>query len=138
MNLIKYLSFLPGYINFQELEYACIYKDSEEVWQGKLIKSLKLYVEIAVCSTANENDFFFVLAVQITEKQILPIYLKVVESSYFNSSDKVNKLRYIILIIPNFETNMCDTHSILGKEMPRCLPPFFLSLESSPTTSSGQ
>ena len=27
---------------------------------------------------------------QVTGKQILPIYLKVVESSYFNSSDKVN------------------------------------------------
>ena len=26
---------------------------------------------------------------QVTGKQILPIYLKVVESSYFNSSDKV-------------------------------------------------
>lgn len=27
---------------------------------------------------------------QVTNKQVLPIYLKVVESSYFNSSDKVN------------------------------------------------
>lgn len=26
---------------------------------------------------------------QVTEKQVLPVYLKVVESSYFNSSDKV-------------------------------------------------
>lgn len=26
---------------------------------------------------------------QVTGKQVLPIYLKVVESSYFNSSDKV-------------------------------------------------
>ncbi|XP_058091706.1 phosphate transporter PHO1 homolog 1 [Magnolia sinica] len=29
---------------------------------------------------------------KVTEKQVLPIYLKVVESSYFNSSDKVFKL----------------------------------------------
>ncbi|KAF9626050.1 hypothetical protein IFM89_030718 [Coptis chinensis] len=29
---------------------------------------------------------------KVTEKQVLPIYLKVVESSYFNSSDKVIKL----------------------------------------------
>ncbi|KAI9072623.1 hypothetical protein K1719_045419 [Acacia pycnantha] len=29
---------------------------------------------------------------KVTEKEILPIYLKVVESSYFNSSDKVMKL----------------------------------------------
>ncbi|XP_061353965.1 phosphate transporter PHO1 homolog 1 isoform X1 [Gastrolobium bilobum] len=29
---------------------------------------------------------------KVTEKQILPIYLKVVESTYFNSSDKVMKL----------------------------------------------
>ncbi|XP_010265338.1 PREDICTED: phosphate transporter PHO1 homolog 1-like [Nelumbo nucifera] len=29
---------------------------------------------------------------KVTEKQVLPIYLKVVESSYFNSSDKVVKL----------------------------------------------
>lgn len=29
---------------------------------------------------------------QVTGKQVLPIYLKVVESSYFNSSDKAIKL----------------------------------------------
>lgn len=33
---------------------------------------------------------FFLLFFQVTGKQVLPIYLKVVESSYFNSSDKVN------------------------------------------------
>lgn len=31
---------------------------------------------------------------QVTGKQILPIYLKVVESSYFNISDKVTKKIY--------------------------------------------
>lgn len=42
----------------------------------------------------------FCLCFQVTNKQVLPIYLKVVESSYFNSSDKVNlqskKLQYLV------------------------------------------
>ncbi|KAH1162311.1 hypothetical protein GLYMA_01G091800v4 [Glycine max] len=41
---------------------------------------------------------------KVTEKQILPIYIKVVESSYFNSSDKVMKLADEVeeLFIKNF------------------------------------
>lgn len=33
---------------------------------------------------------FLYVFFQVTGKQVLPIYLKVVESSYFNSSNKVN------------------------------------------------
>ncbi|XP_045833283.1 phosphate transporter PHO1 homolog 1 [Trifolium pratense] len=41
---------------------------------------------------------------KVTEKQILPIYLKVVESSYFNNSDKVVKLMDEVeeLFVKNF------------------------------------
>ncbi|XP_028776374.1 phosphate transporter PHO1 homolog 1 [Neltuma alba] len=41
---------------------------------------------------------------KVTEKEILPIYLKVVESSYFNSSDKVMKLADEVedLFVKNF------------------------------------
>ncbi|KAL0538793.1 hypothetical protein IC582_022951 [Cucumis melo] len=41
---------------------------------------------------------------KVTDKQVLPIYLKVVESSYFNSSDKVIKLADEVeeLFIKNF------------------------------------
>lgn len=37
-------------------------------------------------------NVYLIVFVQVTEKQALPIYLKVVESSYFNSSDKAVKL----------------------------------------------
>jgi hypothetical protein len=38
----------------------------------------------------------FVCVFQVTGKQVLPIYHKVVESSYFNSSDKVkHKAKFI-------------------------------------------
>ncbi|XP_054776070.1 phosphate transporter PHO1 homolog 1 [Prosopis cineraria] len=44
---------------------------------------------------------------KVTEKEILPIYLKVVESSYFNSSDKVMKLADEVedLFMKNFAQN---------------------------------
>lgn len=38
---------------------------------------------------------------QVTGKQILPVYLKVVESSYFNSSDKVMLLLTSIFHLVN-------------------------------------
>lgn len=49
-------------------------------------------------ASGNHKDPAFL---QVTEKQFLPIYLKVVESSYFNSSDKVNLFNYSK--IENFE-----------------------------------
>ncbi|KAJ6350833.1 hypothetical protein OIU78_006869 [Salix suchowensis] len=65
----------------------------------KMIKGafIELYKGLRYLETyRNLNMLAFIKILKkfdkVTEKQVLPIYLKVVESSYFNSSDKVMKL----------------------------------------------
>ncbi|RVW45419.1 Phosphate transporter PHO1-like 1 [Vitis vinifera] len=53
--------------------------------KGWLSKNLQELEHASFCKDLEEVD-------KVTGKQVLPIYLKVVESSYFNSSDKVMKL----------------------------------------------
>ncbi|WOG88906.1 hypothetical protein DCAR_0208141 [Daucus carota subsp. sativus] len=66
---------------------------------GKMIKGafIELYKGLGHLKTyRNLNMLAFAKILKkfdkVTNKQVLPIYLKVVESSYFNSSDKVMKL----------------------------------------------
>ncbi|KAL1828878.1 hypothetical protein ACET3Z_007290 [Daucus carota] len=66
---------------------------------GKMIKGafIELYKGLGYLKTyRNLNMLAFAKILKkfdkVTNKQVLPIYLKVVESSYFNSSDKVMKL----------------------------------------------
>ena len=54
-----------------------------------IIHSFIIASENPVC---NHEDPAFL---QVTGKQVLAIYLKVVESSYFNSSDKVNSVQLL-------------------------------------------
>lgn len=75
---------------FQEFEHACFCKDFEEVRQGKhMLTNLEFSGHALFPSFYQYGQHTFYVF-QVTNKQVLPIYLKVVESSYFNSSDKVN------------------------------------------------
>ncbi|KAF5191258.1 Phosphate transporter pho1-like protein [Thalictrum thalictroides] len=79
---------------------------AEKMIRGAFVE---LYKGLAYLKTyRNLNMLAFVKILKkfgkVTEKQVLPIYLKVVESSYFNSSDKVVKLTDEVeeLFVKNF------------------------------------
>ncbi|KAK9116448.1 hypothetical protein Sjap_015395 [Stephania japonica] len=67
---------------------------AEKMIKGALIELYKGLGYLKTYRHLNMHAFVKILKKfdKITEKQVLPIYLKVVESSYFNSSDKVVKL----------------------------------------------
>lgn len=74
----------------------------------------------------NKRTKHFFCGFQVTAKQILPIYLKVVESSYFNSSDKVNVrhklkcflLKYLLSIMSNFVEISVTPYQIMLRVWP--------------------
>lgn len=71
------------------LAFAKILKKFDKVsFNAWLISLSELEVYLVCACQELVTSWLF----QVTEKQILPIYLKVVESSYFNSSDKVCNL----------------------------------------------
>ncbi|KAE9614529.1 putative SPX domain-containing protein [Lupinus albus] len=67
---------------------------AEKIIKGGFVELYKGLGYLKVYRNLNLLAFIKILKKfdKVTEKQILPIYLKVVESSYFNSSDKVMKL----------------------------------------------
>ncbi|KAF7827878.1 phosphate transporter PHO1-like protein 1 [Senna tora] len=67
---------------------------AEKMIKGGLVELYKGLGYLKVYRNLNMLAFIKILKKfdKVTEKQILPIYLKVVETSYFNSSDKVIKL----------------------------------------------
>ncbi|KOM46293.1 hypothetical protein LR48_Vigan06g159900 [Vigna angularis] len=79
---------------------------AEKMIKGGFIELYKGLGYLKVYRNLNMLAFIKILKKfdKVTEKQILPIYLKVVESSYFNSSDKVVKLADEVeeLFIKNF------------------------------------
>ncbi|XP_054808894.1 phosphate transporter PHO1 homolog 1-like isoform X2 [Prosopis cineraria] len=79
---------------------------AEKMIKGGFIQLYKGLQYLKVYRSLNMLAFIKILKKfdKVTEKQILPIYLKVVETSYFNSSDKVMKLADEIeeLFVKNF------------------------------------
>ncbi|XP_027361910.1 phosphate transporter PHO1 homolog 1 [Abrus precatorius] len=79
---------------------------AEKMIKGGFIELYKGLGYLKVYRNLNMLAFIKILKKfdKVTAKQILPIYLKVVESSYFNSSDKVMKLADEVeeLFIKNF------------------------------------
>ncbi|XP_028768623.1 phosphate transporter PHO1 homolog 1-like [Neltuma alba] len=79
---------------------------AEKMIKGGFIELYKGLEYLKVYRNLNMLAFMKILKKydKVTEKQILPIYLKVVETSYFNSSDKVMKLADEIeeLFVKNF------------------------------------
>ncbi|RDY06388.1 Phosphate transporter PHO1-like 1 [Mucuna pruriens] len=79
---------------------------AEKMIKGGFIELYKGLGYLKVYRNLNMLAFIKILKKfdKVTAKQILPIYLKVVESSYFNSSDKVMKLSDDVeeLFIKNF------------------------------------
>ncbi|KAH1060091.1 hypothetical protein GLYMA_02G130200v4 [Glycine max] len=79
---------------------------AEKMIKGGFIELYKGLGYLKVYRNLNLLAFIKILKKfdKVTEKQILPIYIKVVESSYFNSSDKVMKLADEVeeLFIKNF------------------------------------
>ncbi|CAL0313058.1 unnamed protein product [Lupinus luteus] len=67
---------------------------AEKIIKGGFVELYKGLGYLKVYRNLNLLAFIKILKKfdKVTERQILPIYLKVVESSYFNSSDKVMKL----------------------------------------------
>jgi SPX domain protein involved in polyphosphate accumulation len=65
---------------------------------------------LAMCRSLNMMAFVKILKKfeKITGKQVLSIYLKVVETSYFNSSDEACVLTYI-----HFARSLCQSKGIL-------------------------
>ncbi|XP_023541788.1 phosphate transporter PHO1 homolog 1-like isoform X1 [Cucurbita pepo subsp. pepo] len=88
VELYKGLGFLKTYRQLNKLAFIKILKKFDKVSNNValIIHSFIIASENPVC---NHEDPAFL---QVTGKQVLAIYLKVVESSYFNSSDKVIKL----------------------------------------------
>ncbi|KAE9615432.1 hypothetical protein Lal_00048455 [Lupinus albus] len=88
------------HVNKKELHYA------EKMIKGGFIELYKGLGYLKVYRNLNMLAFLKILKKfdKVTEKQILPIYLKVVESSYFNNSDKVMKLADEVeeLFVKNF------------------------------------
>ncbi|OIW21636.1 hypothetical protein TanjilG_06940 [Lupinus angustifolius] len=76
------------HVNKKRLHHA------EKMIKGGFIELYKGLGYLKVYRNLNMLAFLKILKKfdKVTTKQILPIYLKVVESSYFNSSDKVMKL----------------------------------------------
>ncbi|KAE9605652.1 hypothetical protein Lal_00024884 [Lupinus albus] len=79
---------------------------AEKMIKGGFIELYKGLGYLKVYRNLNMLAFLKILKKfdKVTSKQILPIYLKVVESSYFNSSDKVTKLEDEVeeLFVKNF------------------------------------
>ncbi|CAL0318130.1 unnamed protein product [Lupinus luteus] len=88
------------HVNKTKLHHA------EKMIKGGFIELYKGLGYLKVYRNLNMLAFLKILKKfdKVTSKQILPIYLKVVESSYFNSSDKVMKLADEVeeLFIKNF------------------------------------
>ncbi|CAI0552675.1 unnamed protein product [Linum tenue] len=79
---------LPVHINKTKLHHA------EKMIRGAFIELYKGLGYLKTYRNLNMLAFIKILKKfdKVTGKQVLPIYLKVVESSYFNSSDKVMNL----------------------------------------------
>ncbi|KAK7275151.1 hypothetical protein RIF29_16260 [Crotalaria pallida] len=88
------------HVNKTKLHHA------EKMIKGGFIELYKGLGYLKVYRNLNMLAFLKILKKfdKVTAKQILPIYLKVVESSYFNSSDKVMKLEDEVeeLFVKNF------------------------------------
>ncbi|KAL0446940.1 UNVERIFIED_CONTAM: Phosphate transporter [Sesamum latifolium] len=81
-------------------------KCSETPKSGELERSMRMKKEDGKVRNLNMLAFVKILKKfdKVTNKQVLPIYLRVVESSYFNSSDKALKLADEVeeLFVKNF------------------------------------
>lgn len=69
------------------LAFMKILKKFDKVCKWSTLKSLKIF---HFGGHMRRKSDFLGFVFQVTGKEVLPIYLKVVESSYFDSSDKVN------------------------------------------------
>ncbi|CAI0458803.1 unnamed protein product [Linum tenue] len=92
---------LPVHINKTKLHHA------EKMIRGAFIELYKGLGYLKTYRNLNMLAFIKILKKfdKVTGKQVLPIYLKVVESTYFNSSDKDKKEKVLLLLISGFGGN---------------------------------